>query len=65
MVDEKKEWFAEPRIVQKFSYVARIPEEIRFILVRSSFKYHEDSTHSAQKVFELKHRTSTEQINTK
>lgn len=51
---EKKEWFVEPGIVQKFSYVARIPEDIRFILVRSRFKYHKNSKHSAQKVFDLK-----------
>lgn len=51
---KKKEWFIEPGIVQRFSYVSRIPDSIRFILVRSNFKYHETSTHSAQKVFELK-----------
>ncbi|MDR8392227.1 hypothetical protein NC796_13825 [Aliifodinibius sp. S!AR15-10] len=61
---EKREWFVEPGIVQKFSYVTRIPEDIRFILVRSGFNYHESSTHSTQKVFELKQKTSTEQINT-
>lgn len=49
-----KEWFVEPRVVQRFTYVARIPEDIRFILVRSSFKYHEKAEHSAQKVFELR-----------
>lgn len=51
--DEKKEWFVEPGIVQEFTYVARIPENIRFILVRSRFKYHENSEHSAQRMFEL------------
>lgn len=51
---KKKEWFVEPGIAQRFSYVARIPETVRFILVRSSFKYHKNSEHSVQKVFELK-----------
>ncbi len=51
--DDKKKWFVEPGVVQRFTYVARIPEHIRFILVRSGFKYHETSRHSAQKVFEL------------
>ena len=51
---KKDAWLVEPGIVQQFTYVVRIPEDIRFILVRSSFEYHENSTHSAQKVFELK-----------
>lgn len=51
---KEKEWFVEPGVVQRFTYVARIPENIRFILVRSKFKYHEKSEHSAQKVFELR-----------
>ncbi len=52
-VTKKNEWFIEPGIAQRFSYVARIPEAVRFILVRSSFKYHKNSVHSVQKVFEL------------
>lgn len=53
MLENKGSFFVEPGVVQQFSYVARIPEDIRFIVVRSSFKYHETSKHSAQKVFEL------------
>lgn len=48
-----KEWFVEPGISQRFSYIVRIPESISFILVRSKFKYHFNSEHSAQKVFEV------------
>jgi hypothetical protein len=48
-----KKWFVEPGIVQKFTYVLRIPENIRFILVRSSFDYQKNSEHSVQKVFEI------------
>jgi len=51
--EDKKKWFVEPGIIQRFTYVVRIPEHIRFILVRSHFKYHEKSKHNVQKMFEL------------
>lgn len=51
--NEKDGFFVEPGVIQKFTYVARIPDNFRFILVRSGFKYHEKSKHSVQKVFEL------------
>lgn len=53
MLANKGKFFIEPGVVQQFSYVVRVPESIRLILVKSSFKYHKNSTHSAQKVFEL------------
>lgn len=53
MLENKGSFFVEPGIVQQFTYVARIPEDIRFILVRSKFKYHEKSEHTAQKVFNV------------
>ncbi|WP_158859763.1 RipA family octameric membrane protein [Lunatibacter salilacus] len=54
ILENKGSFFVEPGVVQQFTYVARIPANIRFIFVRSKFKYHKDSTHSAQKVFEVK-----------
>ena len=54
MLKNKGTFFVEPRVVQRFSYVTIIPEETRFILVRSSFEYHKKSKHSAQKMFEIK-----------
>ena len=51
--EKEKEWFVEPGVAQRFTYIARIPEDIRFILVRSSIKYHNNSEHTAQKVFEI------------
>lgn len=50
---EKGKFFVEPSITQQFTHVARVQEDIRFILVRSSFKYHNNSEHTAQKVFEV------------
>lgn len=55
--NEKDGFFVEPGVIQKFTYVASIPDNIRFVLVRSGFKYHEKSKHSVQKVFELKKET--------
>jgi hypothetical protein len=55
--NEKDGFFVEPGVLQKFTYVASIPDNIRFILVRSNFKYHEKSKHSVQKVFELQKET--------
>jgi hypothetical protein len=52
--NEKDSFFVEPGVVQKFTYVARIPDKIRFILVTSSFKYHDKSEHSAKRIFEVK-----------
>lgn len=49
----KVKYFVEPSVNQRFSYVVRIPEVIRFILFRVSFKYQKNSEHSAQRVFEL------------
>jgi len=46
-------YFIEPGVEQRVSYVARIPENIRYILVRAKFKYHKNSKHSAQKIFDL------------
>ncbi len=60
MLKNKGSFFVEPGIVQQFTYVARIPEDIRFILVRSKFKYHEKSEHTAQKVYEVIPYNSTD-----
>jgi len=51
---KKEVWFIEPGVAQKFTYVARIPENIRFVLVGSSFEYRKGLDHTAQKVFEIK-----------
>jgi hypothetical protein len=51
--NEEDAFFVEPGVLQKFTYIARIPEKIRFILVMASFKYHNKSEHSAKRVFEL------------
>jgi len=53
ILKNKGKFFIEPSVVQQITYIARIPENIRLILVKSSFKYHQNSTHSVQKVFEL------------
>ncbi len=53
MLENKGSFFVEPGVAQQFTYVARIPEDIRFILVRSKFYYHEKSEHTAQKVFDV------------
>jgi len=53
ILKNKGKLFIEPGVVQQITYIARIPEDIRLIFVKSSFKYHKNSTHSAQKIFEL------------
>lgn len=55
--NENDGFFVEPGIEQRFTYIASIPENTRFILVRSSFRYHEKSKHSVQRVFDLKKET--------
>ncbi len=54
----KDGYFVEPGVEQRFSYVARIPENISFIFVRAYFKYGNNqdkkSEHSAQTILELK-----------
>ena len=51
---EKIAHFLEPGVVQRFTYIAAIPKDTRFILVTASFKYHEKSEHTAKRVFEVK-----------
>lgn len=46
--------FVEPDVTQRVTYVARIPVEIRFLLVRAQFQYDSHRTHSTEKVFEVK-----------
>ena len=58
--EEKKKnaYFVEPGVQQRISYVARIPENISFILVRAQFEYaknpEKQSEHSAQIILEMK-----------
>lgn len=46
--------FLEPGVIQRFTYVAAIPENIEFILVTASFNYHKNSEHTAKRVFSVK-----------
>lgn len=46
-------YLVEPGVVQKVSYVARIPVNLSFVLVRASFNYHSKSLHQAQRLFKL------------
>ncbi len=64
-----KRYFVEPGVEQRISYVARIPENVGFILVRAQFEYSKEkeldlpngndqksqkkSTHSAQVIMEI------------
>jgi len=54
--DEEKSYFVEPGVEQRFSYVARIPEDISFIFTRAYFDYSSNSKrkskHSTQTIFE-------------
>lgn len=53
-----KKWeyfFVDPGTSAKYSFLARIPEEITFIVLHASFKYHarKDSGHTAEKTISL------------
>ena len=54
--DDEKGYFVEPGVEQRFSYVARIPEDISFVLARAYFDYGSNPKrkpkHSAQTIFE-------------
>jgi len=48
-------YFVRPGVKQAFHYVTQTPENIRFVIVRATFKYQEtDELHTAEKVFEVK-----------
>jgi hypothetical protein len=48
-------YFVRPGVYQTFNYAARVSEDIRFIIVRITFKYQSTSEiHSAEKIFEVK-----------
>jgi hypothetical protein len=46
--------FVEPGVTQTMTFVAKIPDNIRFLLARAEFEYKSGKTHSAERVFELK-----------
>jgi len=48
--------FVEPGVTQRLTFVARIPSEIRFVLARAQFRYDENRTHSAERVFDTRVR---------
>jgi hypothetical protein len=45
--------FIEAGIVQKLTFVARIPADIRFVLARAEFEYQSGRTHSSERVFKV------------
>ena len=48
-------FFVRPGINQSFNYASQIPSNIRFIIVRATFKYEStNELHTAQRVFEVK-----------
>ena len=50
-----KYFFVEPGVNQAITYVTTIPENIKFIVVRASFKYlFRNAIHTREKVFEIK-----------
>jgi hypothetical protein len=44
--------FVEPGVTQRLTFVAKVPVGIRFVVARAQFKYDENRTHSAERVFE-------------
>jgi hypothetical protein len=49
-------FFVRPNVNQSFNYVTHVSEEIRFIIVRATFKYKiTGDIHAAEKVFEVHH----------
>jgi hypothetical protein len=50
--------FVEPGVTQKLTFVARIPEGIRYVLARAQFQYDLNHTHSTERVFEIISRIS-------
>ena len=51
----KPYYFVRPGVNQSFHLATRVPEEIRFIIVRATFKYKsKEGIHEAEKVFEVK-----------
>ena len=55
----EKGYFVEPGVEQRFSYIARIPERISFVLIRAQFEYDRKqnskrlSEHTAQIVLQI------------
>jgi hypothetical protein len=48
-------FFVRPNVNQSFSYITQIKADIRFIVVRATFKYQStEEIHTTQKVFEVK-----------
>jgi hypothetical protein len=43
--------FVEPGVEQVITFVASVPETIRFILARAEFEYSDKRTHSSERVF--------------
>ncbi len=58
-----KYFFVDPGTSAKYSFLARIPEDISFVVLHSSFKYHDrnNSGHTAEKTIFLK-ETEAEKI---
>ena len=59
---EKVIHFIEPGVIQRFTYVAAIPKDTRFILVTASFYYHEKAEHTMKRVFAVKTRNSNKGV---
>ena len=54
----QKKWkytFADPGIVQRYTYITHLPKDTKFVLVRSKFKYTDTSSdfQAAQKTFKV------------
>jgi hypothetical protein len=48
-------YFVRPGVSQSFNFVTQVPEDIRFIVVRATFKYQNtNDLHTAEQVFEVK-----------
>lgn len=59
-----KYYFVEPGIKQPITYVTKIPNNIRFIVARASFKYRfKNKLHTSERVFELKCNNGINKIN--
>lgn len=52
-------FFVRPNVKQAFSYATQIPINIRFIIIRATFKYQSiNEIHTAEKVFEVEADTN-------
>ena len=48
--------FVEPGVNQNITYLTPIPKEYRFVTVRVEFRYDDERTHSAERMFEISDR---------